>query len=158
MTTEKGPAVRIHPWLHVVPDGSDGSGVPLGELLPVPGRTYVARVDGREMADVDGVFQQFWDGLRLPDYFGWNWDAFSDCLRDLGWLEADHHVLVVEHAQAVLADDAEEREQFWGIVLQAGRRWSYTKRPEAVELGRLVVVASCDTGSAESLTGLLKTL
>jgi hypothetical protein len=153
--TDEGPQVRIHPWLHVVPDQS---GVPLGELLPVSGRTYVARVDGLGMTDMDAVFQRFWDALRLPDHFGWNWDAFSDCLRDLGRLDAEHHVLIVDNAQAILADDAAEREQFWRVVLRAGRRWSCTQRPEAVELGRLVVVASCDADSVESMTGLLQTL
>ncbi|MFK0106416.1 barstar family protein [Streptomyces sp. NPDC091217] len=39
---------------------------------------------------VDDVFQKFWDAFRLPDYFGWNWPALRDCLRDLGWLSSDH--------------------------------------------------------------------
>lgn len=147
--------MRTHPWLHVV---LDESGVPLGELLPTSGRAHVGRVDGLEMTDSDGAFQQFWGALRLPDYFGWNWNALSDCLRDLTWLEADHHVLIVENAQAVLSVDVEERELFWGIILLAGRRWSYTKRPEAVELGRLVVIASCDADSVGPLTDLLRTL
>ncbi|WP_420705477.1 barstar family protein [Streptomyces sp. NRRL F-2747] len=26
------------------------------------------------MRDTDSVFQQFHDGLKLPNCFGWNWD------------------------------------------------------------------------------------
>lgn len=32
--------------------------------------------------------------LDLPPYFGRNWDALSDCLRDLSWLPAGRVVLV----------------------------------------------------------------
>ncbi|THA81764.1 hypothetical protein E6U81_23225 [Streptomyces sp. A0592] len=52
------------------------------------------------MADTDAVFRSFYDGLRLPDHFGWNWNALSDCLRDLHWLPADHRVLIVDAADA----------------------------------------------------------
>ncbi|MFE5493209.1 barstar family protein [Streptomyces virginiae] len=58
----------------------------------------MARLDGREMPDTDAVFRRFYDGLELPDQFGWNWNALYDCLRDLRRLTADHHVLIVEAA------------------------------------------------------------
>lgn len=74
--------MHIVPWVHVVPEQG---ALPVDLLLPVTGRTYVARLDGREMRDTDTVFQQFYDGLRPPEYFGWNWEALSDCLRDLKW-------------------------------------------------------------------------
>ncbi|MFF5535340.1 barstar family protein [Streptomyces cinerochromogenes] len=38
------------------------------------------------MCDSDGVFTQFHEALRLPDCFGWNWNALRDCLQDLHWL------------------------------------------------------------------------
>ncbi|TJZ44164.1 hypothetical protein FCH28_31715 [Streptomyces piniterrae] len=33
--------------------------------------------------------------LRLPDWFGRNWDALSDCLTDLSWCPADRGRLLV---------------------------------------------------------------
>ena len=32
--------------------------------------------------------------LRLPNYFGGNWDAFDECLRDLSWITRRKIVLV----------------------------------------------------------------
>ncbi|WP_329387875.1 barstar family protein [Streptomyces sp. NBC_01351] len=42
--------------------------------------------------DLDGVrtkaelMRRVADALRLPEWFGGNWDALADCLRDLSWL------------------------------------------------------------------------
>ncbi|MFH7595271.1 barstar family protein [Streptomyces racemochromogenes] len=115
------------------------------------GRTYVARLDGREMSDTDSVFQQCYDGLKLPDYFGWNWDALSDCLRDLNWLPAEHYVLIVEAADEALAGDAAERRLLFRTLLRAGQRWSSTQRPEGMDLSRLVLVMTCDVASVSGL-------
>ncbi|MGW2601710.1 barstar family protein [Streptomyces klenkii] len=55
------------------------------------------------MGDSDGVFEQFWEQFRLPDYFGWNWNALSDCLRDLHWLPADQCIVVIENSERLLS-------------------------------------------------------
>jgi hypothetical protein len=34
-------------------------------------------------------------GLRLPKYFGRNWDALDECLRDLAWLGDVERVVIV---------------------------------------------------------------
>lgn len=146
-------AVHTVPWVHVVPEQG---ALPVDLLLPVTGRTYVARLDGRQMRDTDAVFQQFYDGLRLPDYFGWNWDALSDCLLDLKWLAADHYVLIVEAADEALSGDAAGRRLLFRTLLRAGQRWSYTQRPEGIDLSRLVSVMSCDAASVPDLQEQLR--
>ena len=34
------------------------------------------------------------DGLRFPRYFGYNWDALEESLRDLAWLKPPRVVIV----------------------------------------------------------------
>ncbi|GGT26342.1 hypothetical protein GCM10010271_32540 [Streptomyces kurssanovii] len=141
------------PWLHVV---AKQGALPVDLLLPATGRTYVARLDGREMHDADTVFQQFYDRLRLPDYFGWNWDALADCLRDLKWLSVDHYVLIIEAADEALSGNPAERQLLFKALLRAGQRWSSTQRPESIEFGRLVIVMSCDAASVPFLRDQLR--
>ncbi|MEV4194479.1 barstar family protein [Streptomyces toxytricini] len=116
----------------------------------------MARLDGREMRDADAVFQQFYDALRLPDYFGWNWHALSDSLRDLTWLATDHHVLIIEAADEVLPGDVCGQRLLFATLLRAGRRWSFTRKPEGTECGRLVVVMSCAAASVTPLKEQLR--
>ncbi|MFG2998308.1 barstar family protein [Streptomyces sp. NPDC048340] len=33
-----------------------------------------------------GLMRRCGDALRVPEYFGGNWDALADALRDLSWL------------------------------------------------------------------------
>ncbi|WP_314247220.1 barstar family protein [Streptomyces sp. DSM 40907] len=142
------------PWVHVVPEQG---ALPVDLLLPDTGRTYAARLDGREMRDTDTVFLQFYDRLKLPDYFGWNWNALLDCLRDLNWLlPADRCVLVVEAADEVLPDDADTRRLLFRTLLRAGRRWARTRRSDGLDLSRLVIVMSCAPASVPDLREQLR--
>jgi len=47
------------------------------------------------------------DGLLLPKYFGCNWNALYDCLRDFNWIGAKNIVLV--HDQLPRLSDDELR-------------------------------------------------
>ncbi|MFD8971788.1 barstar family protein [Streptomyces sp. NPDC059593] len=146
---EESSAIHIAPWLHIItPD----AGVPLGELLPRSGSVYVAHLDGREMTDEVSTFQEFQEALKFPEYFGWNWNAFHDCLRDLQWLSSDHHVLIIESAEQALSEDEAARKELLASLWQAGRRWSYVKRPEGVTLSRLSIVLSSDKNAMPDLS------
>ncbi|MER7947481.1 barstar family protein [Streptomyces sp. NPDC096079] len=147
--TEESPDIHVAPWLHIV---TPGGGVPLSELLPTSGSVYVARLQGRDMPDEVSVFQNFQEKLKFPNYFGWNWDAFRDCLRDLQWLSSDHHVVIIESAEHVLSEDEDARRILFTALWHSGRRWSYVKRPEGVTLSKLSIVLACEQDAAVGLS------
>ncbi|MEV7680317.1 barstar family protein [Streptomyces sp. NPDC088341] len=113
------------PWLHPTTPESTES---LINNLPPPGITFTARMDGTAMNDADGVFTEFYKKFRLPDYFGWNWAALRDCLRDLNWITANQYLLVVRNSSHVLSVSQDERKTFLRILTQSAEDWA---RPQA---------------------------
>ncbi|MET8208873.1 barstar family protein [Streptomyces sp. NPDC005373] len=103
---------------------SNDSAVPVPHALPPTGLIYSARMKGTEMRDADGVFTQFYEALRLSDYFGWNWPALQDCLRDLRWIDAKHFLLTIDDADAVLSGSPEEREILFRSLNDAAKHWA----------------------------------
>ncbi|MBS0202461.1 MAG: barstar family protein [Planctomycetes bacterium] len=57
-------------------------------------------------------------GLDFPDYFGWNWDAFDECLRDLSWID-DSRRIVLFHEDVPFEPHSEERSIYLEILREA---------------------------------------
>ncbi|WP_083489930.1 barstar family protein [Stenotrophomonas ginsengisoli] len=54
---------------------------------------FYVRIDP-EISSSDELLRAFYYSLWLPGYFGFNWDALYDCLRDLEWIPQRKVVLV----------------------------------------------------------------
>ena len=48
---------------------------------------------GADISTREQLFDRFAVELGLPDYFGGNWDAFDEALRDLHWVESRRVVI-----------------------------------------------------------------
>ena len=57
------------------------------------------------IATVDELFKSLSYILWFPSYFGLNWDALFDCLRDLEWMPCRKVILI--HEGLPLISDAE---------------------------------------------------
>ena len=69
------------------------------------GSPRVSRVSLAGVRDKSELLARLARDLRFPEWFGGNWDALEDCLTDLSWLDADGHVLLLERASSLGADD-----------------------------------------------------
>jgi RNAse (barnase) inhibitor barstar len=45
------------------------------------------------------LFSRIASALSFPDYFGMNWNALIDCLRDLSWLNPKGVLVVLENSR-----------------------------------------------------------
>ena len=58
-------------------------------------------LDTARVASEAGLLAELARAFRFPDYFGGNWDAADECLRDLSWLPARGYVLRIPNAESL---------------------------------------------------------
>ena len=68
-------------------------------------------------------------GLKFPDWFGANWDAFADCLTDLEWLPAKGYVVILEKSKHFCAGHRHEFEEAMEVMAETGAFWREQGKP-----------------------------
>lgn len=82
--------------------------------------THVTRVPG-SLASKQELLEALAESLTLPGYFGFNWDALSDCLRDLHWQEERTLVIVHTDLPKLPLDDLRT---YLEVLAEAVESWS----------------------------------
>lgn len=116
---------HLHLWLGDVSELRSKS----HQLIDQLGHYIVRLLDGKGMGGKEGVFTEFAAALSFPNYFGKNWDAFDECVKDLGWLPAAGYVLVVSEAAELLRDDLKEMPILISVLDGAGESWAAAADP-----------------------------
>lgn len=86
----------------------------------------VSRIQLSGTGDKQALMQRIAAALQFPSWFGANWDALEDCLGDLSWSKAAGHVLLVEGAAELPAD---ERGILLDILASSAANWMERGRP-----------------------------
>jgi RNAse (barnase) inhibitor barstar len=76
------------------------------------------------------LFEALGGQLKLPEYFGENWDAFEECIRDLSWLPVSR--VILEHADIPLIRDVANARVYLAILNDAVRAMSKSGNRELV--------------------------
>lgn len=70
----------------------------------------------------DELLSELAKQLHFPDYFGANWDALWECIRDLSWLP--NGAVILEHSDVPLAGDVENLKTYLSILNDTvQKRW-----------------------------------
>lgn len=76
------------------------------------------------VGDKLGVLQAFARDLRLPDWFGANWDALADCLMDMEAVsKGSGVVMTVDGLETLAGHSPEDYEMLMGVLRDAATYW-----------------------------------
>lgn len=65
---------------------------------------FLAELDGSAIQSKDQLLRLLGNALGFPAYFGVNWDALEECLRDLDWISEPSSIVLVLHRGRLLFD------------------------------------------------------
>jgi RNAse (barnase) inhibitor barstar len=82
------------------------------------------RIDLAGCDDKPMLLERAAAALDFPDWFGGNWDAFYDCLADLGWRPARGYVLLVENTADMRRSAPEALDTALAILGDAADAWA----------------------------------
>jgi|SRR5579859_391108 len=83
----------------------------------------IFRINAEGVNSKQELLSAFADEFRFPDYFGKNWDALSECIRDLSWLPRGNFVLALRNAGRLLGLGANDFAVLVGILGDATFSW-----------------------------------
>jgi RNAse (barnase) inhibitor barstar len=125
-------------------------------IQQAPGRQAIVRlIRGAKSRTAAGLFDEFGAALQFPDYFGENWDALLDCLRDLEWLTADAYLLVVTEGELVLDREVKQFKTLVEVLAEAAEEWAKAEDSQGV-VRPFHIVFQCGTERAAHLETRLR--
>lgn len=87
------------------------------------------RIDIGHAHDKGDFFDHVSKAMRFPAWFGRNWDALADCLKDLSWIPGKGWVVVFEQSKHFGAGHRQEFEEAMDLMAEIADFWRPQDRP-----------------------------
>jgi RNAse (barnase) inhibitor barstar len=107
------------PWVHRTQPEN------LPSILQLAGSADVRliQLDGARMHTLEELFREYVREFSFPEYFGWNWAAFDECMKGLNDQPARAYLTVITRADQILSAEPDELATFLRQLEDVGRRW-----------------------------------
>lgn len=84
----------------------------------------VLLINGKKCSNKNKLFKEFVQPFQFPGYFGYNWDAFEECLNDLSWLPSKSYILFLSDINAVLGSYDNDFNIFIDLLVDTIDKWT----------------------------------
>lgn len=89
-------------------------------------------MDGRKIATKEDFLREAAEAMNFPAYFGHNWDAFDECIRDLSWVPAQKYIVIFDRPDIFAKAQPKQWQIAQDILQSAAHYWQ--------DLGQLMEV------------------
>lgn len=89
---------------------------------------YVGRCDATMANDKATLINAIAMAMGFPEWTGRNWDALSDALTDLGWIDQSHVALVLDGLDAVKSASPADWRMSREILLESAEWWESNEK------------------------------
>ena len=83
----------------------------------------------KNIHSTDELMKAYYRLLSLPGYFGFNWNALYDCLRDLSWIKTKRVVLIHRDIPII---ESEDWIQYVEVLYDSVRDWKLGEDHELI--------------------------
>jgi RNAse (barnase) inhibitor barstar len=85
-------------------------------------------IDSNLCTKSPNFFKEISISLKLPDYFGKNWDALDECLADMEWLQEQGWVLFFLNSEQLLCEEKKDDfDTLIDVLHTVGKDWSTSR-------------------------------
>ena len=95
---------------------------------------FIARTGSAADDDRFDVLRRIGRALSFPAWYRPNWDAFSDCLHDLSWLDVGPRLVIVDGTESLRCEEDDSAQVLVEILARACWFWAGTPSPLTVVL------------------------
>lgn len=67
--------------------------------------------------------------LKFPSYFGMNWDALEECLKDMEWCNSAGYVIVLNNPGVFSHKAPEDFKMLQAVLKSAAQYWKSQQKP-----------------------------
>ena len=90
----------------------------LNSLRTVDNGLFVAVLRGERMKDMSSLLQECAAALQFPYYFGNNWNALDECIKDLSWLPSNAFIFGITNSESILMHGTKDDQHAFGELLR----------------------------------------
>ncbi|HEX7475835.1 MAG TPA: barstar family protein, partial [Dehalococcoidales bacterium] len=121
-------------------------------------KAFLTTSELADVSDDNALFTVFKGAFYFPEYFGYNWNAFDECMTDLNWIKSGSYILILKNLEKMPLDE-EGRQILFRRLLFITKQWRngmYSNKEFPRPHTPFHIIFASETSNMEKLTQLLK--